>query len=304
MPTKDQIIENIRERYDIIFPSLRELEDIISNSLDNAGLFYRIFARKKTFASIKKKMDMKAENCYIPQGRKIQDIIGFRIVLYFADDVDICIKILQSMFAVNNYERDQLDTATFKPCRINYVFNIPEDSPLRLRQEISDECCVDNTFEVQMRTIFSEGWHEVEHDIRYKFKSDWENHMQLSRELNGLFAVLETCDHDIISICDKFAYENYKCRNWEAMIRNKYRLRFQEREIRQELKEYLTVNTGVAKQIFRFKREKLIDILCRTKIVVNYDNVVYIINFLEIKDTMIQEMTPKVICRKLESVTI
>lgn len=303
MPTKDQIIENIRKKYEIIFPSLRELEDIISNLLDNAGLFYRIFARKKTFASIKKKMDVKAESRYIPEGTKMQDVIGFRIVLYFADDVDVCIKLLQSMFTVNNYERDQLDSATFKPCRINYVFNIPEDSPLRLRQEISDECYVDNTFEVQMRTIFSEGWHEVEHDIRYKFKSDWDNHMQLSRELNGLFAVLETCDHDIISICDKFAYENYKCRNWEAMIRNKYRLRFQEREIRKELKEYLTANIGVAKQIFRFNREKLIAILYKTKIIVNYDNIIYAINFLEIKDTMIQEMTPKVICRKLEKIT-
>lgn len=302
MSTKDQIINNIRKNYEVIFPSLRELEDTISNALDNAGLFYRIFSRKKTFTSIRKKMEEKAESKYIPEKLKLQDVIGFRIVLYFTDDVDVCIELLKAMFSVNNYERDQLDTATFKPCRTNYVFNLPEDSPIRLGHEISDACYIDNTFEVQIRTIFSEGWHEVEHDIRYKFKTDWDRHMQLSRELNGLFAVLETCDHDIISICDKFAYENYKSGNWEAMIRNKYRLRFQERGMREELKQYLNANKSIAKQIFRFKRGKLVEILHETKIVINYDNVIYIVNFLEVEDAKIMEMTPKVICRKMEKV--
>ncbi|MBK7959276.1 MAG: hypothetical protein IPK03_14995 [Bacteroidetes bacterium] len=27
---------------------------------------------------------------------------------------------------------------------------------------------VDSTFEVQLRTILSEGWHEIDHDLRYK----------------------------------------------------------------------------------------------------------------------------------------
>lgn len=249
-------------------------------------------------------MEEKAESKYIPRQLKVQDVSGFRIVLYFADDVDVCIELLKAIFSVNNYERDQLDSATFKPCRTNYVFNLPEDSPIRLNGEISDACYADNTFEVQIRTIFSEGWHEVEHDVRYKFATDWDEHMQLSRELNGLFAVLETCDHDIISICDKFAYENYKCGNWEAMIRNKYRLRFREKEMREELKQYLNENTGVAKQIFRFNRGKLIEILRETKIVVNYDNVSYVVNFLEAKDEKITEMTPKVICRKMEKVIL
>lgn len=230
----------------------------------------------------------------------MQDIIGFRIVLYYADDVDVCIELLRSIFKVNNFERDKLDTATFKPCRTNYVFDIPEESSMRLPQQISNDCYIDNTFEVQIRTIFSEGWHEVEHDIRYKFREDWENQMGLSRELNGLFAVLEICEHDIISICDKFAYENYKCGNWEAMIRKKYRLRFQERGLQAGLEEYLNQNKEIAKRIFRFKREKLIKILWETKLPINYDNIVYVVNFFEAKDATIQKLTPKIVLKKLE----
>ena len=245
MATKDEILDSIDKNYDIIFPCITDLENDISNLLDSAGVFYRIFSRRKKITSIKKKVENKAEIKYIPEESKMQDIIGFRIVLYYADDVDVCIELLRSIFKVNNFERDQLDTATFKPCRTNYVFDIPEESSMRLPQQISNDCYIDNTFEVQIRTIFSEGWHEVEHDIRYKFREDWENQMGLSRELNGLFAVLEICEHDIISICDKFAYENYKCGNWEAMIRNKYRLRFQERGLQAGLEEYLNQNKEI-----------------------------------------------------------
>ena len=117
----------------------------------------------------------------------MQDIIGVRIVLYFQDDIDICINILKKLFTIDNHEHDCLDTETFKPQRINYVFKMPTDI-MQIPNEISEECLIDNTFEVQIRTIFSEGWHEVEHDIRYKYYDEWKSATILSRELNGIVA--------------------------------------------------------------------------------------------------------------------
>lgn len=300
MCTKE-IIDNITKNYDVIFPTWREIEKKISQTLDSAGIFYRLFARRKSLSSIKKKMEDKAEIKYVPERLKMQDALGFRIVLYYADDVEVCINLLQSVFEVDNWERDQLDLATFKPCRTNYVFKLPKDSAIRLPSEISDLCFIDNTFEVQIRTIFSEGWHEVEHDIRYKFSSDWEDHAKLSRELNGLFAVLEVCDHDIISICEKFSYENYKNQKWEAMIRNKYRLRFQDRRMDSRIVEYFNKNNSVAKQVYRYNREKLIKILYDTKLPINYDNIIYIINFVDIRDSGILKITPKIVQRRVEN---
>ena len=47
MATKDEILDSIDKNYDIIFPRITDLENDISNLLDSAGVFYRIFSRKK-----------------------------------------------------------------------------------------------------------------------------------------------------------------------------------------------------------------------------------------------------------------
>lgn len=43
MATKDEILDSIDKNYDIIFPRITDLENDISNLLDSAGVFYRIF---------------------------------------------------------------------------------------------------------------------------------------------------------------------------------------------------------------------------------------------------------------------
>ena len=45
---------------------------------------------------------------------------------------------------------------------------------------------IEPTFKIQIRTVFSEGWHEVEHDLRYKCKDDWEGCELYSHTLNGI----------------------------------------------------------------------------------------------------------------------
>jgi ppGpp synthetase/RelA/SpoT-type nucleotidyltranferase len=53
---------------------------------------------------------------------------------------------------------------------------------------------VDNTFEIQFRTTLSEGWHEVDHLMRYKCKPDWEPLVPLqllfANNVNDLYLVL------------------------------------------------------------------------------------------------------------------
>ncbi|WP_202796549.1 hypothetical protein, partial [Thermophagus xiamenensis] len=59
---------------------------------------------------------------------------------------------------------------------------------------------IDNTFEVQLRTILSEGWHEVDHSLRYKCKDDWKDYPDQERLLNGIYAALETNDSTLKSL--------------------------------------------------------------------------------------------------------
>ena len=78
------------------------------------------------------------------------------------------------------------------------------------------------TFEVQIRTTFSEGWHEVDHEVRYKHKEAWEQHYEFSRELNGIYATLEVCDRSMVNLLERLAYRNYKNMEIEAMVRHKF----------------------------------------------------------------------------------
>ena len=292
MMTKEEVINNIETYYDMVADNLElDLKRAIEEKIQACGIMCRVFSRKKSKESIIAKMHEKAESKYIAENKKMQDMIGIRIVLYFKDDIEICINTLKKMFEIDNYVYDELNTETFKPQKINYVYRIPEKYS-GIAIDLQEKCLIDNTFEVQIRTIFSEGWHEVEHDIRYKYIDDWQNTQMLSRELNGILAVLEVCDNDIIAICESMAYRKYKAHDWEAMIRNKFRIRFQHLPLSNNLKEILDKNIKIGKAVYRFDRRELIDIFKETHLPKNCDNVIYLINERELHDQRIYDLTP------------
>ena len=63
----------------------QDLRRIISDRLEQCGLYYRCFSRIKTAQSMARKFDMKDLN----EEHKLQDLIVVRINLYFYDDVDL-----------------------------------------------------------------------------------------------------------------------------------------------------------------------------------------------------------------------
>ena len=143
----------------------------ISETLSKCGLMFRIFSRVKSESSIRHKLQVK----YASRKTKIQDMIGIRIVVYFQDDVDV-LALYYSVGDVVKKAIDEFDTSTFRPQRLNITSRIPseltEEFYASLPEQFRD--CVEPTYEIQIRTVFSEGWHEVEHDLRYKCKEDWE----------------------------------------------------------------------------------------------------------------------------------
>lgn len=275
-----------------------KIKDVISRTFDSSGIMYRIFVRAKDKDSVLDKINRKKNKYDSLKNYYIQDAIGIRIVLYFMDDVEICINMLSDIFKENNHEVDELDTSTFKPERINYVYDIPKE--FSFPYEYKDKGGIDNTFEIQIRTVFSEGWHEVEHDIRYKHQTDWDGEYEMGRDLNALFAVLELCDNNIIGICDNLSYNKYKKHDIEAMIRNRFRIRIKDRHIRNELIEIINRDYDViAKKIFRFDRYMLISTLGKTAIERTLDNIVYIINYFDIKNEDIKNLTDSCVLEKL-----
>jgi ppGpp synthetase/RelA/SpoT-type nucleotidyltranferase len=142
------------------------LTDEISDSLSKCGLMYRIFSRVKTVDSIRHKLNVK----YADKKVKIQDMIGIRIVLYFQDDVD-ALAVYYSAKDVVKKSIDEYDSSTFKPQRLNITRLIPEDMAEDFTAAVPEEFkdLVEPTYEIQIRTVFSEGGHGVEKDLRNNF---------------------------------------------------------------------------------------------------------------------------------------
>ena len=101
----------------------------------------------------------------------------------------------------------------FKPVKINGVFRLPD----YLKQQISDETwemCIDDTFEIQLKTVFFEGWHEIEHDMKYKGGELWSGKNSFARYFNSILATLELCDKSLVTLFENLGHELYKERNW------------------------------------------------------------------------------------------
>ena len=282
----------------------RELKKQIEQKLEKIGMYFHIFARVKSSDSLYQKLVSKEEE-YREKEKKLQDLIGIRIVLYYADDIPICRKIIGSLFHIREEDSaiDTLKIDEFRPVRLNLVCDIPDGEEgyiERIPDELWRDYRIDKTFEVQIRTIFSEGWHEVDHDIRYKHKQEWEDpgYYDFNRKLNGINATLEVCDNTIINILESLAYQCYKEGKIIEMFRYKLRIRIKSEEMKQELQSLLESDRELLKKFYRLERDELLQILSDSRfasIPCTLNNIIYICNALQIEDVTINEMTPSLI---------
>lgn len=234
----------------------------------------------------------------------MQDIIGVRIVLYFKDDIDLCLTIIRKNYSIIEIVRDEENTDTFRPMRLNIVCRMPDSIISQFSSEIWT-FPIDTTFEIQIRTIFSEGWHEVEHDLRYKHKSDWDDHIELSRNLNGILATLETCDWTILNVLEQLAYQKYKEHDWEAMLRNHLRIRMDSTGLSKDIICILNENPALAKDFYRVDRQEFLLYLSNPYLrsfPKKLDNIVFLINELLIRDSSLSEITPSLLKDHIKSI--
>jgi len=162
---------------------------------------------------------------------------------------------------------------------------------------------VDNTFEIQLRTTSSEGWHEVDHALRYKCKNDWIDYREEDKMFNGIYAILETTDRALKSLFEDMAYNHYKCKNWEAMLRMKFFLNFDKGSLSSALKDLLNRDNALAKKVFRCSRADLLYKIAISglDISVSFNNIVFLINYLYIKNEEIRALTPHWLVKKYDS---
>lgn len=272
---------------------LKQIERSLINELERSGILCRVFSRVKSKDSLDKKLEREGGK-YQVGGKLIQDSLGFRVAVYFHDDCAIVEDILKSIFDFDaaSSSIDMPDLSTFSALRRNLVFRLPAD----VRDEflaVYDGVPVDASFEIQLRSILSEGWHEVEHDLRYKCKSDWAGHDDLSRTLNGIYASIETSDWGMLTLFDELAYRYYKSGMWSQMVRAKFRLRLTQ-PVSDDLALFLTPRRAFAKKIFRLNRVEVIKKIFASGLNIPLvgDNLIYVCNYWFIGDKEVEEITP------------
>ena len=255
---------------------------------------FRLFSRVKTISSLRHKMQIKGDS-YKSGKSLIQDMIGLRVVLYFQDDVD-ALAFFYSCGEVVKSSIDEFDTSTFRPQRLNLTCNLPTEFVEDFRKALPEELAmyIDSTYEIQIRTIFSEGWHEVEHDLRYKCKEDWEGCESYSRVLNGVIATLETAEWNMKSLFDQMARVNYQNKNYRAMLRNKMHLRIKGEDLSASVHEFLLQNHHVAESILNTDRFVVVLTLLNHQkpIELTYDNLLFLMNRIEMNNQELIELEP------------
>ena len=306
------------------------LQDNLERYLNQAGIYYRIFGRRKTDASIRKKMSAKRIE-YEQEGKKMQDFVGIRVVFYFQDDVEIFHEKLKTFSGYDPANesntsadvdkisslKDEIDRhealkplslfmplhdKVFMPQRLNLVMKMPDALAQDMKNEMSDDIynefghIIDDTYEIQLRTVLSEGWHEVEHDLRYKTHNEvwWEDCKGESRQLNGIYASLEASENALSNMISNIAYKNYKSHAWDAMIRNHFCIRFRENKLSDTFVSLLNDNPRIAKKLFQIERKDMINWLWQLKAgaALTTDLVLCLANREEIKDSNIAENEP------------
>lgn len=262
-----------------------DLKRIISDRLEQCGLYFRVFSRIKTASSMAKKFEQKEYG----GERKLQDLVGVRINLYFDDDVDICRNIMENTFEVLDWSTSQRSDEEFKPTKLNGVFRLPE----YLKNRISSDTwnmSIDDTFEIQIKTIFFEGWHEIEHDMRYKGEGIWSQYKSFSRYLNSILATLELCDKSMITLFEDLGHTLYKSGRWSDMIKCHYRLKMGDASLYPEVEELLNRDLerveNLAKRIYKTSKQVLVEQLLKRsrKIPINVNTIIAILNDSQFHD--------------------
>lgn len=268
------------------------LKDAVQEILRSSGLYFRIFSRVKSADSIARKMQ-KGRYGTEKNPKKIQDLVGLRIVLYYYDDLSICREILENTFQlIDGWSRSKYSSNEFKATKINGVFSFPEEY-FKLYKREAWNLPIDTTFEVQFRTVFFEGWHEIEHDMRYKslLPDDefWKGSEELSRVLNCILANLELSDWSLVQLFDQLSYNHYKNANWELMLKSKYRIRMDESSsLDSRILNLFDSNREVAKQFFKAERISLIkELLKLDNPSVDYNLIVNLMNKAEVHNKAI-----------------
>lgn len=143
----------------------------------------------------------------------ITDLVGFRVITLFSDDVDRVASYMEKMFDIDWNEsidkRKMHEMSSFGYNSLHYICRIPKT----LCEDENSPGLNDIRFEVQMRSTLQHAWAAMNHDLGYK--SEIETPPEYMRMFGRLAGMLELADEEFSRI--RISIASYR-RRMEALI--------------------------------------------------------------------------------------
>ncbi|WP_238006149.1 hypothetical protein KZZ52_51595 [Dactylosporangium sp. AC04546] len=182
-----------------------KLQQVLTELLVQEGVgVHSINFRIKSRSSAEKKVEAKA-NRY-GGIEDLKDLLGVRIITYFADDVDRVADVIEREFDID-YDhsvdkRELLEADAFGYASLHYVGALD-----KVRLGLTEyKRFGGRQFELQIRSILQHAWAEIEHDLGYKSESAIPR--AIRRRFVQLSGLLELADDDFTRLRDSLrSYE-------------------------------------------------------------------------------------------------
>lgn len=191
MRSEKNILAEYAEKRDMYIQMETYIFEILQKMMrDHRVMLMDLTHRLKTPESLSRKVIKKDKYSILAD---ITDVIGFRLIAYFSDDVDKIAALVQDYF-VMDWENTVDKTAALSPTAfgyssLHYICSLPTTG------EHADEYPAEYRgirFEIQIRTSLQHVWAEIEHDLGYK--SEFGVPREIRREFSRIAGLLEIAD--------------------------------------------------------------------------------------------------------------
>lgn len=131
---------------------------------------------------------------------ELTDLLGLRVITYFADEVDKVAEVLTSEFNVD-WENSVDKRSIIAPDRFGYMSLHYVAKLNEIRSELAEyRRFAARFFELQIRSILQHAWAEIEHDLGYK--ADGGLPREFRRRFSRLAGILELADDEFFRLRD------------------------------------------------------------------------------------------------------
>ena len=220
----ESILAEYRQNHGIYEQLENTVADILENALKQSGIMvFQLSHRLKTEESLRGKLEKKGDK--YESAKDLTDLLGVRVICYFADDVDRIAEKIEEIFIIDREnsvdKRRVLEDDQFGYMSLHYICHLsPEQSDSEDLWKIR--------FEIQIRSVLQHAWAEINHDIGYKSNTGVPR--SIIRGFSRLAGLLEIADEQFAQFRDSVRqYENesaetVKSRNLEDLPINEMTL--------------------------------------------------------------------------------